>query len=203
MSHFSAVHVTLYANNHAVIAINKEKRQIQYRSYNTVPVSEIYHLGVLGYPAICSGKHYWEVDVSRKKTWILGLNDGLCVQPQLHSISEMGFKVKYNSSVKQRGNYQRKYGYWVIGMRYKVVYKAFDECSITHNSSILVISLPDCPSRVGVFLDRKAGTLSFYNISNNGTLIYRFCTASFPDRVFPYFNPTGSSEPMTICWPDS
>uniref|UniRef100_A0A8C6N503 Tripartite motif-containing 30C n=1 Tax=Mus spicilegus TaxID=10103 RepID=A0A8C6N503_MUSSI len=199
------VHVTLYANNHAVIAINKEKRQIQHTSYykRNLQISKTYNLGVLGYPAICSGKHYWEVDVSRKKTWILGLNDGLCVQPQLHSISEMGFKVKYNSSVKQRGNYQRKYGYWVIGMKNWSVYNASDECSVTHNSSVLALSLSGPPSRVGVFLDLEACTLSFYDVSNFGALIYRFYEPFFPHTVYPYFNPMECSEPMTVCGPSS
>lgn len=197
------VHMTLHARNNAVIAINKEKRQIQYRSYNTVPVSEIYHLGVLGYPALSSGKHYWEVDISRSDAWLLGLNDGKCAQPQLHSKEEMGIKKNLHSQIKQNVLFQPKCGYWVIGMKNPSVYNAFDECSITHNSSILVISLPDCPSRVGVFLDRKAGTLSFYDVSNCGALIYRFYDPAFPVEVYPYFNPMKCSEPMTICGPPS
>ena len=88
-------------------------------------------MSVLGYPAISSGKHYWEVDVSRSDAWLLGLNDGKCAQPQLHSKEEMGIKKKYHSHIKQNVTFQPKCGYWVIGMRYKVVYKAFDECSIT------------------------------------------------------------------------
>nr|XP_034379260.1 tripartite motif-containing protein 30A-like [Arvicanthis niloticus] len=199
------VHVTLHANNHAVIAINKETRQIQHTSYykRNLKISEAYNLGVLGYPAIHSGKHYWEVDVSRKNSWLLGLNDGLCAQSRLHSINEMGFKVKYNSSVKQHGNYQPKYGYWVIGMKNRSVYNASDECSVTHNSSVLALSLPGPPSRVGVFLDREACTLSFYDVSNFGALIYRFYDPFFPHTVYPYFNPMECSEPMTVCGPPS
>lgn len=197
------VHMTLHARNNAVIAINKEKRQIQYRSYNTVPVSEIYHLGVLGYPALSSGKHYWEVDISRSDAWLLGLNDGKCAQPQLHSKEEMGIKKKYHSHIKQNVTFQPKCGYWVIGMKNSSVYNAFDECSITHNSSVLALSLPDRPSRVGVFLDQEVCTLSFYDVSNSGALIYRFYDPSFPVEVYPYFNPMECSEPMTVCGPPS
>ncbi|XP_016070412.1 PREDICTED: tripartite motif-containing protein 5-like [Miniopterus natalensis] len=37
--------------------------------------------GVLGSPAITSGKHYWEVDVSEKRAWVLGV----CAEKCLHS----------------------------------------------------------------------------------------------------------------------
>ena len=88
-------------------------------------------------------------------------------------------------------------------MKNSPVYSAFDECSVTHNSSVLALSLPGPPSRVGVFLDREACTLSFYDVSNFGDLIYRFFDPSFPHEVYPYFNPMKCSEPMTICGPPS
>ncbi|XP_034378283.1 tripartite motif-containing protein 30A-like [Arvicanthis niloticus] len=199
------VHMTLHAKNHEVIAINKEKRQIQYTNYNrkNLQVSETYHLGVLGYPAVSSGKHYWEVDVSKSDAWLLGLNDGKCAQPQLHSMGEMAYKMQHVSNVKQNGMYQPKYGYWVIGMRKRSVYYAFDECYVTRNSSVLALSLRVPPTRVGVFLDRKACTLSFYDVSDFGTLIYRFHGPAFPLKVYPYFNPMECSEPMTVCGPPS
>uniref|UniRef100_A0A8C8W519 Tripartite motif-containing protein 30A-like n=1 Tax=Peromyscus maniculatus bairdii TaxID=230844 RepID=A0A8C8W519_PERMB len=161
-----------------------DKGEIQHRNVNrkNPQVSETYKLGVLGYPAIYSGKHYWEIDVSRSD----------------------GIKVKYNPDFKQyHVNYQPKYGYWVIGMKNGSVYNAFEECSVTHNGSVLVLSLIRRPSRVGVFLDREACTLSFYDVSNHGALIYRFCEPSFPDEVYPYFNPMSCLEPMTVCGPPS
>ncbi|XP_052011711.1 tripartite motif-containing protein 30A-like isoform X8 [Apodemus sylvaticus] len=198
------VNVTLRENNQEGILINRKKRQIAHIIYSkrNLPLFETYHLGVLGYPAISSGKHYWEVDVSKSNACLLGLNDGKCAQPQPHSVDEMVFKTKDHSSVKKNVTYQLKCGYWVIGMK-SSVYKAFDECSVTHNSSVMAISLPSPPSRVGVFLDREACTLSFYDVSNNGALIYRFFDPAFPVKVYPYFNPLGCSEPMTICGPPS
>ncbi|XP_029390483.1 tripartite motif-containing protein 30A-like [Mus pahari] len=199
------VHMDLHAKNDADITINKEKRQIQYIGYNMskLPVSETYNLGVLGYPALSSGKHYWEVDVSRRAAWLLGLNDGKCAQPQLHSKDEMNFIKRHQFYIKQNVMYQPKCGYWVIGMKNSSVYKAFDECSDTHNSSVLALYLPGRPSRVGVFLDREAGTLSFYDVSNCGALIYRFYNPAFPVEVYPYFNPMECSYPMTVCGPPS
>ncbi|XP_059125424.1 tripartite motif-containing protein 30A-like isoform X1 [Peromyscus eremicus] len=199
------VHVTLHRVRNKNIVINEDKRQIQHRndSRRNLQISETYDLGVLGYPAFHSGKHYWEVDVSRNDAWLLGLNDGKCAQPQLHAPNEKGIKAQYNPDAKQHVNYQPKYGYWVIGMKNGSVYNAFEECSVTHNASVLVLPLTGRPSRVGVFLDREAGTLSFYDVSKYGVLIYRFCESSFPDAVYPYFNPMSCSEPMTVCGPPS
>ncbi|XP_075827870.1 tripartite motif-containing protein 30A-like [Microtus pennsylvanicus] len=277
------VHVTLRQPNNKNIVINMDKRQIQHRSgyRRTLQVSESYDLGVLGFPALRSGKYYWEVDVSRCDAWLLGINDGRCAQPQLSTVNEKGFRVKYNSDVNQdvnfqpeytfgyeykydlgytpyplipelnykhnsdvtqvnypqenvidltythdfgdrqcvnyqpkhevkddsdvnqHVNYQPKYGYWVIGMTDMSVYNAFDECSVTHNASVLLLSLTRPPTRVGVFLDREACTLSFYDVSNHGALIYRFCEPNFPNAVYPYFNPMMCSKPLTVCGPPS
>ncbi|KAM7329060.1 hypothetical protein ACRRTK_010673 [Alexandromys fortis] len=276
------VHVTLRQPNNKNIVINVDKRQIQHRSgyRRTLQVSESYDLGVLGFPALHSGKHYWEVDVSRCDAWLLGINDGRCAQPQLSTVNENGFRVKYNSDVNQDVNYQPEYtfgygykydlgytssyapisvmnynsgviqanypqedvmdltythdlgdrqcvnyqpkhevkddsdvnqhvnyqpkcGYWVIGMTHRSVYNAFEECSVTHNASVLLLSPTHPPTRVGVFLDREACTLSFYDVSNHGALIYRFCDPNFPNAVYPYFNPMMCSKPLTVCGPPS
>ncbi|XP_052011787.1 tripartite motif-containing protein 12A-like [Apodemus sylvaticus] len=199
------VQVTLVQNNNPNIAITDDRRQIRYEDHevrNFAHERENCHEGVLGYPAIQSGKHYWEVDVSGKGAWVLGLSDGSYLfNPIFCSNAERS--PLFHLGISNNSHYQPKYGFWVIGLSKKSVYNAFEECTFTGKRSVLTLCLMVPPSRVGVFLDYAAGTLSFYNIFNQGTLIYRFCTSSFPDRVFPYFNPIGSSEPMTICWPDS
>ncbi|KAM7329133.1 hypothetical protein ACRRTK_010746 [Alexandromys fortis] len=199
------VHMTLHQLNKKNIVINVDKRQIQHRSgyRRNLQVSEFSDFGVLGFPALRSGKHYWEVDVSRCDAWLLGIHDGRCAEPKLPSMNQQSVKAKYNSDVNQHVNYQPKCGYWVIGMRNRSVYNAFEECSVTHNASVLLLSPTHPPTRVGIFLDREACTLSFYDVSNHGALIYRFYEPNFPNVVFPYFNPMTCSEPLTVCGPPS
>ncbi|XP_005370300.1 tripartite motif-containing protein 30A-like [Microtus ochrogaster] len=199
------VHVTLPQLNNKNIVINVDKRQIQHRSgyRRNLQVSDSYDLGVLGYPAIYSGKHYWEVDVSRCDAWILGINDGRCAQPQLRAVNEKGFRVIKNYIVKQDVKYQPQYGYWVIGITNTSVCNVFEVCSVPQNASVSFLSLTGSPTGVGVFLDREACTLSFYDVSNHGALIYRFYEPNFPNAVYPYFNPMESSGPMTVCGPPS
>lgn len=82
----------------ANIVINKEKRQIQHtNSYRrNLQISEIYHFVVLQYKTINSGKHYWEVDMSRRDARLLGLNRGPHAAPQLCSMNEMFSNVKFD-----------------------------------------------------------------------------------------------------------
>ncbi|CAO2582505.1 Tripartite motif-containing protein 30A [Lemmus lemmus] len=200
---FYAVHVTLPQLNNKNIVINVDKIQHRSGSRRNLEVSESYDLGVLGYPAIHSGKHYWEVDVSGCDAWLLGINDGRCAQPQFRAVNEQSFNVIKNFVVKQDVKYQPQYGYWVIGITNRSVYNVFGTYSVTHNASALLLSLTRPPTRVGVFLDREACTLSFYDVSNHGALISRFRDCSFPYAVYPYFNPMESTEPLTVCGPPS
>lgn len=211
------VRVTLSPNNSANVLYEKErpkKQEIQkyyndydgYGNYNDYPsvlqFSESFRLGVLGCPALQSGKYYWEVDVSGCKAWLLGLNNGQRAKPQFYPEKPVALTFQYNSVDKQRANYQPKYGYWVIGVKDNSLY-AFDQCYETKNPSVLALSQRGPLSRVGVFLDCEASTLSFYNVSNCGAIIYRFYDCSFPHTLYPYFNSMGCSKPVTICEPPS
>nr|ALB36910.1 tripartite motif-containing 5 transcript variant alpha [Cercopithecus neglectus] len=195
------VDVTLAPNNfsHAVIAEDKRQvssrnSQIMYQApgtlFGSLPNFN-YCTGVLGSQSITSGKHYWEVDVSKKSAWILGVCAGF--QPD----------AMYN--IEQKENYQPKYGYWVIGLQDGVKYSAFqDGSSFTSFAPFIVpLSVIICPDRVGVFVDYEACTVSFFNITNHGFLIYKFSQCSFSKPIFPYLNPRKCTVPMTLCSPSS
>nr|AAT81167.1 TRIM5-alpha [Chlorocebus aethiops] len=215
------VDVTLAPNNisHAVIA--EDKRQVSYQNPQIMyqaPGSSFgsltnfnyctgvlgsqsitsrkltnfnYCTGVLGSQSITSGKHYWEVDVSKKSAWILGV----CA----------GFQPDATYNIEQNENYQPKYGYWVIGLQEGDKYSVFqDGSSHTPFAPFIVpLSVIICPDRVGVFVDYEARTVSFFNITNHGFLIYKFSQCSFSKPVFPYLNPRKCTVPMTLCSPSS
>nr|XP_046188692.1 E3 ubiquitin/ISG15 ligase TRIM25-like isoform X3 [Oncorhynchus gorbuscha] len=65
------------------------------------------------------------------------------------------------------------------------LYCSTSSCTFMHNCSTTVITVP-CSSRVGVYLDHKAGTLSFYNVSDTMTLLHRVQT-TFTEPLYPGF----------------
>lgn len=180
------VDLTLTPSNSQNIVVSENKRQVMYvhyqqhlgfygRQYGT---SQNYYDGILGCPSITSGKHYWEVDVSGKSAWILGVR-GL---PLLQTTTSFAFG--------QVSKYRPINGYWVIGLQNE--YISFEENAIS-----LKPIVP--PSRIGVFIDYEAAIVSFFSVTQHKFLIYKFAACSFSKEVFPYFNPMQCPVPMTIC----
>ncbi|MGH0119405.1 UNVERIFIED_CONTAM: hypothetical protein FKN15_022540 [Acipenser sinensis] len=73
-----------------------------------------------------------------------------------------------------------------------------DDSSYTawHNNKRTAITAPHY-SRIGVYLDFNAGTLSFYGVSDTMTLLHRFQT-TFTEPIYPGFCLDYDS-PVTIC----
>lgn len=173
------------------LVLSEDHRQVR-----PVPIwpFKCYNYGILASQYFSSGKHYWEIDVSYKTAWILG------VYCRKRSIT---FAI--NQSTTHSKNYSRyrpQYGYWVIGLQKKFEYYAFDETS-TFDPKILTLSVAIPLRRVGIFLNFEAGTVSFFNITNHGSLIYKFCKCSYSQPVYPYFNPWNCPAPLTLCPPSS
>ncbi|XP_070281536.1 tripartite motif-containing protein 5-like isoform X1 [Myotis yumanensis] len=194
---FSTVHVTLDPpKDKSNIVISEDRRQVR-------PVHFLFlrgdneDYGVLGSPSITSGKHYWEVDVSQKRAWIMGVYKQTYLSLFLKQVRRESINKKPLCS-----RFQPKYGYWVIGLQNNSEYKAFVDSASSDPTTIpLFLSVP--PNRVGVFLDYDAGTVSFFNVTNHGFLIYKFSSCFFSQKMFPYFNPMKCSAPMTLCSPGS
>ncbi|NP_001099143.1 tripartite motif-containing protein 5 [Oryctolagus cuniculus] len=186
------VHVTLTPSNNQNIVVSENKRQVMYVHYhqrlNLFSLSDDhgfrygtrqnYFDGILGCPSITSGKHYWEVDVSGKSAWILGVYG----PPLLQTTTSFAYE--------QVSKYRPINGYWVIGLQ--IQYISFEENAIS-----LTPIVP--PSRIGVFIDYEAGIVSFFSVTQHKFLIYKFSACSFSKEVFPYFNPMHCPKPMTIC----
>uniref|UniRef100_A0A8C6E0E4 E3 ubiquitin-protein ligase TRIM21 n=1 Tax=Moschus moschiferus TaxID=68415 RepID=A0A8C6E0E4_MOSMO len=133
---------------------------------------------VLGTQRFDSGKVYWEVDVTGKEAWDLGV----C-----------------RDNVRRKGQFllNPDNGFWIIWLWNKQKYEA-GTCPQTP----LHLQVP--PSRVGIFLDYEASTVSFYNITDHGSLIYTFSECAFAGPLRPFFNPGfndrgTNSAPLTLC----
>ncbi|OXB53358.1 hypothetical protein ASZ78_006851 [Callipepla squamata] len=139
--------------------------------------SNIFVLAKEGY---ASGKNYWEVDVGKRRNWILGVA---------------------SESVARKGTLtlSPKNGFWVIGLTDGQEYWA-------HTDPWTRLTVGGRPQKIGIFLDISANKLSFYNVNKKKDL-HTFATIgdSRQGRKFVPFFSTGSggvsvhdTEPLKI-----
>ncbi|OXB53354.1 hypothetical protein ASZ78_006847 [Callipepla squamata] len=132
--------------------------------------SNIFVLAKEGYT---SGKHYWEVDVGKRRNWILGVA---------------------SESVARKGTLtlSPKNGFWVIGFADGQEYWA-------HTEPWTRLTVGGRPQKIGIFLDISANKLSFYNVNKKKDL-HTFTTIgdSRQGRKFvPFFST--SSGGVSVC----
>ncbi|XP_014645722.1 PREDICTED: E3 ubiquitin-protein ligase TRIM21-like [Ceratotherium simum simum] len=177
------VHITLDPQTaNPWLILSEDRRQVRLgTTRQKVPENEerfdVYPM-VLGAQHFNSGKHYWEVDVTGKEAWYLGV----C-----------------RDSVKRKGCFsiRPKNGFWIIWQFNKQKYMA-GTCPETP----LHLEVPPC--QVGIFLDCEASTVSFYNITDHGSLIYTFSECAFAGPLRPSFHPgfkdsEKNMAPLTLC----
>ncbi|XP_028420133.1 E3 ubiquitin-protein ligase TRIM39 [Perca flavescens] len=132
---------------------------------------------ILGLNRLNSGKSYWEVEVSNKTGWDLGVARG-------------------DANRKGKLSLNPENGYWVT-----VHYEDDKYAALT--APPVRLSLKDKPKKVGVFVDYEEGLVSFYDVTAQSH-IYSFTECSFSDEVFPYFSPhvkqdEKNTDPLIIC----
>ncbi|KAI4893985.1 hypothetical protein NFI96_021044, partial [Prochilodus magdalenae] len=117
---------------------------------------------VLGKEGFSSGRFYYEVQVSRKTKWTLGVaresisrKGGIILKPQI--------------------------GFWTVGLRNGNKYEA-------HAGPSVNLSLREKLQKVGVFVDYEEGLVSFYNVDARSH-IYSFTGQSFTEKLYLYFCP--------------
>ncbi|XP_008573178.1 PREDICTED: pyrin [Galeopterus variegatus] len=131
----------------------------------------------LGLPSFLSGRHYWEVEVGDKTGWVLGV-------------------CKASTSRKGSMTLSPENGYWVVMMTKRNEYQA-------STLPPTRVRMREPPSRVGIFLDYKAGDISFYNVTARSH-IYTFSSFSASGPLQPIFSPGThdggkNTGPLIIC----
>ncbi|XP_068091087.1 E3 ubiquitin/ISG15 ligase TRIM25-like isoform X2 [Hyperolius riggenbachi] len=113
---------------------------------------------VLSRQSFSSGRHYWEVDVSKSDQWFVGM-----CHPSIDRKGEQSWIGSNNKS-------------WCL-------YRYNNHCSVQHDGK--GIWLPDNVSsnRVGIYLDYEAGQLSFYDLCVPIRHLHTF-TATFFEPLY-------------------
>ncbi|KAI4890825.1 hypothetical protein NFI96_009097, partial [Prochilodus magdalenae] len=124
---------------------------------------------VLGKEGFSSGRFYYEVQVSGKTDWDLGV-------------------TTESSNRKGQITPSPENGYWTVWLRNKTEYKALD-------SPRVPLSLMQAPQKVGVFVDYEEGLVSFYDVEAS-SYIYSFTGQAFTGKLYPYFSPSPSNRVM-------
>ncbi|XP_038669730.1 E3 ubiquitin-protein ligase TRIM50-like isoform X2 [Scyliorhinus canicula] len=133
---------------------------------------------ILANKGFSSGKHYWQVIVSDKMKWRLGV-------------------VKGTTCRKGKLNKTPENGVWMIGVKEGKIYEAYKNPRIQ-------LTLFVRPRKIGVFLDYEGRRLSFYNVDNPDelSLIYTF-DADFQGKIYPIFDlccvDRTDLAPITLC----
>ncbi|KAL6491208.1 hypothetical protein MHYP_G00015530 [Metynnis hypsauchen] len=117
---------------------------------------------VLGKEGFSSGRFYYEVQVSGKTEWDLGV-----------TIESSNRKGEITLSPQN--------GYWSVWLRNETKYEALDSPSVP-------LSLKQAPQKVGVFVDYEEGLVSFYDVESRSH-IYSFTGQCFTEKLYSYFSP--------------
>ncbi|XP_060730878.1 butyrophilin subfamily 2 member A2-like isoform X2 [Tachysurus vachellii] len=119
---------------------------------------------VLGKQSFSSGRFYYEVQVSGKTAWTLGV-------------------VRENINRKWWISRCPQNGFWTVALRNENQYKACADPPVP-----LTLRLWGCLEVVGVFVDYEEGLVSFYDVKSRSH-IYSFTGQSFTEKLYLYFSP--------------
>ncbi|XP_043082540.1 E3 ubiquitin/ISG15 ligase TRIM25-like isoform X2 [Puntigrus tetrazona] len=112
-----------------------------------------------------TGRCYWEVEWTSRGT------SGVDLAVAYKSIKRKGIGVEIDAGRNDQS--------WRL-------YCSPDYCSFWHKNMETVLPVANISSRVGVYVDHSAGTLSFYSVSDTMSLIHRVQTA-FTQPLYALF----------------
>ncbi|KAL2078857.1 hypothetical protein ACEWY4_024601 [Coilia grayii] len=169
---------------HPLLLVSPDLKQVRRsqtkQNYTESPKRFVDTIAVLGAEGFSSGKFYYEVQVSGKISWTLGV---------------------VRESITRNGSFLLKPsdGFWGIWLRYSRGNKIYE-------STRKYIDVEHEPETVGVFVDYKAGNVSFYD-ADTWKELCSYRGADFREKIYPYFNPYSvfggkNSAPLIIQTPN-
>uniref|UniRef100_A0A3Q4MIP3 B30.2/SPRY domain-containing protein n=1 Tax=Neolamprologus brichardi TaxID=32507 RepID=A0A3Q4MIP3_NEOBR len=117
---------------------------------------------ILGLNRLSSGRAYWEVEVSKKTGWDLGV-------------------ARRDANRKGKLSISPDNGYWATVHYEDQKYSALTTPPVS-------LSPKRKPQKVGVFVDYEEGLVSFYDVTSQSH-IYSFTECLFGGEILPYFSP--------------
>jgi len=134
------------------------------------------HPQVLCRESVC-GRCYWEVEWSGEVDYW-----------EVEWSGEVDISVSYQSiSRKGRGD-ECMFG---CNDQSWILFCSESSCSFWHKNKKTKLPVVSSSSRIGVYVDHRAGTLSFYSVSDTMTLIHRVHT-TFTQPLYPGFRVIGN-----------
>ncbi|XP_064190206.1 tripartite motif-containing protein 16-like [Anguilla rostrata] len=171
-------HLTLDPNTaYSQLSLSKGNKEVtrvkESQSYPDHPARFDYWEQVLCREGL-SGRHYWEVEWSGK--------------------GDVYIAVSYEGIMRKGWGHNTLLGYndksWSL-------WCTPSKCYFYHNK--IYITLPVAPSsRIGVYLDHRAGTLSFYSVSDTMALLHRVQT-TFTQPLYPGFYANTAGSTIKLC----
>ncbi|XP_029111926.1 pyrin-like [Scleropages formosus] len=147
----AAVDVTLDLNTaHGNLIVSQDKKEVRYtetpQNHPKKPESFDSWYGVLGKESFSSGRFYYEVQVSQKACYVVGV-------------------VKESIKRKESITPNTAKGFWTVTFKDKT-YTAAGDPPVS-------IDIREKPQKVGVYVDYEEGQVSFYNVETRSH-IYTF-----------------------------
>ncbi|XP_069047517.1 butyrophilin subfamily 1 member A1 isoform X2 [Lepisosteus oculatus] len=131
-----------------------------------------HHTCVLGCEGFSSGRQYWEVCLEQKQSWWVGV------------MAESAWE-------KQESTCSPRTGFWLLVSDAQGGFRASTDPPVPLPAELR-------PAKLGVFLDREGGQLSFFNAESRSR-IFTFHLEQ-QEKLYPLFNPgTGDKNPLSIC----
>ncbi|XP_029971098.1 E3 ubiquitin-protein ligase TRIM39-like [Salarias fasciatus] len=151
---------------HPWLVLSEDGKQVQSgevrRDLPDNPERFSLYANVLAQQGFSCGRFYYEVQVSGKSDWTLGVASSSVNRKSIVPISPVN-------------------GFWTVSLRNGNQYLALA-------SPVVGLPLASAPRRVGVFVSYEEGLVSFHDV-DQAVRLYSFTNCCFSEELYPLFSP--------------